>query len=60
MTLKVFAMAGLILIQVPGFGVAEEPSPDVEKARAAVAGLGESLKQQLLAAMGAGGPVAGI
>lgn len=60
MTLKVLAMAGLILIQGPSFGVAGEPSADAAKARAAVAGLGERLKQQLMAAMGAGGPVAGI
>ena len=60
MALKTMAMAGLMLAVMPGVGFAEEPTADLAKARAAIAGLGESLKSELMSAMASGGPVAAI
>lgn len=59
-TLKRLAVAGLLLVLVPGLGRAEEPPADPSKARAAIAGLGDSLKSALMSAMASGGPVAAI
>lgn len=60
MMLRTMAMAGVMLALVPGVGLAEEPPADLSKARAAIAGLGESLKSELMTAMASGGPVAAI
>jgi hypothetical protein len=60
MALKKTAMAGVMLALMPGVGLAEEPAADLSKARAAIAGLGESLKSELMSAMASGGPVAAI
>jgi hypothetical protein len=54
------AMAGVMLALMPGVGLAEEPAADLSQARAAIAGLGESLKSELMSAMASGGPVAAI
>ena len=60
MALKTMAMAGVMLALMPGVGLAEEPAADLSNARAAIAGLGESLKSELMSAMASGGPVAAI
>jgi hypothetical protein len=60
MTRKRMAVAVLVLVLTPGLGRAEELPADLGKARAAIAGLGERLKSELMSAMASGGPVAAI
>lgn len=60
MALKKLAMAGFMLALMPGVGLAEEPPADLSQALGVIAGLGESLKSELISAMASGGPVAAI
>ncbi len=60
MALNKMALAGLILALMQDLGLAEDSPADLSKARAAIAGLGESLKSELMSAMASGGPVAAI
>ncbi len=54
------AFGGLAFIAIASLAAAETADPHLAKARTAIAGLGQGLKNELMAAMKSGGPVAAV